>query len=177
MRFWFSLSLFVFSLAYFIYGLNTLNFYTSSGRPGPGYFPALVAVGLIISTGINVAKDISVIRRFRTSFFSVSALSGASGVSSDLLSDEVSCFEEKTQSHNYPKDVLTIVVLVAVLIMTLTQLGGLLSMVLFMLVLLSIMNRGQWIQNIAYSLLLPLFLYLLFDVWLNASLPIGIFGI
>lgn len=176
MRFWFSLSLFVFSVAYFIYGLNTLNFYTSSGRPGPGYFPALVAVGLIISTGINVAKDILVIRQFRTSFFSVSALSGASGVSSDLLSDEMSSFEEN-QSHNYPKDVLTIVVLVAVLIMTLTQLGGLLSMVLFMLVLLSIMNRGQWIKNIAYSLLLPMFLYLLFDVWLNASLPIGIFGI
>ena len=176
MRFWFSLSLFVFSVAYFIYGLNTLSFYTSSGRPGPGYFPVLVAVGLIISTGINLAKDISAIRKLRASFFSVSVLSGPAGVSNELVASVDGEADEEPQPH-HPKDVLTVVALVTALIVMLTLLGGLLSMVVFMLGLLSIMNRGQWVKNIIYSLLLPMFLYLLFDVWLNASLPIGIFGI
>ncbi|MBS3669978.1 tripartite tricarboxylate transporter TctB family protein [Vreelandella boliviensis] len=174
MRFWFSLCLFVFSVVYFIYGLNTLNFLTSSGRPGPGYFPALVALGLILSTGINLVKDVLEIRQLKVSFFNPFALSSASDEPQEL--SPVVGGGGENQRH-YPKDVVTVLLLVAALILVLTQLGGLLSMVLFMLVLLMVMNPGHWIKNSIYSVALPLFLYLLFDVWLNASLPIGVFGI
>ena len=58
MRFWFSLSTFLFSLAFLLYGLQTLDIYDFNGRPGPGYFPLIIGVGLLISTGINVYKDL-----------------------------------------------------------------------------------------------------------------------
>lgn len=177
MRFWFSLGLFAFSVAYFIYGINTLNFMTPFGRPGPGYFPALVGVGLILSTGINLVKDTLAIRQKGVTFFSVSALSDVSGGAQALAGAGREQSEEKETSIHYPKDVMIVVILIAALILLLTQLGGLISMAVFMILLLSIMNSGNLIKNVAYSLLLPIFLYLLFDVWLNASLPIGIFGI
>ncbi|SDL17999.1 Tripartite tricarboxylate transporter TctB family protein [Franzmannia pantelleriensis] len=177
MRFWFSLGLFVFSFAYFFYGMNTLNFLTPSGRPGPGYFPGLVGVGLILVTGINLVKDILVMRESGATIFSLSALSGTTSVSQEVMDTDKGDTKADVQQNHHPKDVMIVVSLVAALILMLTHLGGLLSMVVFMLLLLSVMNPRMWTKNISYSLLLPLFLYLLFDVWLNASLPIGIFGI
>lgn len=175
MRFWFSFILFIFSVAYFVYGLNALNFITPFGRPGPGYFPALVGGGLILATVINLVKDILEIRQKNTSIFSVSALSAMSGT--PLPIDDQKDSEETGSSTAYfPKDVLLVVALIAALITMLPYLGGLVSMALFMWVLLATMNRGKWMTNTVFSLLLPLFLYLLFDVWLNASLPIGVFG-
>lgn len=53
-------------------------------------------------------------------------------------------------------------------------LGGFVAMVAFLLVALSILNRGRWWHNRAVSLVLPIAVYALFDVWLNASMPRGI---
>jgi hypothetical protein len=56
-------------------------------------------------------------------------------------------------------------------------LGGPLAMVVYMLATLSVLNRGRILQNIAISVGLPIVLFLLFDVWLNASMPSGILGL
>lgn len=53
-------------------------------------------------------------------------------------------------------------------------LGGLLAMIAFMLAALSILNGGRWLQNVSVSLLLPLAVYALFELWLNASMPRGV---
>src|SRR5690554_3097957 len=58
MRLWFSVFLFLMSVAYFIYGLTTLNILTNIGRPGPGYFPATIGGLLIVFTAVNLVKDI-----------------------------------------------------------------------------------------------------------------------
>ena len=50
-------------------------------------------------------------------------------------------------------------------------LGGPLATVVYMLATLTLLNRGRTIQNVAISLGLPLALFLLFDRWLNASIP------
>ncbi len=52
--------------------------------------------------------------------------------------------------------------------------GGLLSMVAFMAGSLWFLNRGRALQNALIAILLPLALYLMFSVWLKASLPRGL---
>lgn len=52
-------------------------------------------------------------------------------------------------------------------------LGGLLSMIAFMAVALWILNRGRPLQNALVAVLLPLGTYLVFQVWLHASMPRG----
>jgi putative tricarboxylic transport membrane protein len=59
----------------------------------------------------------------------------------------------------------------------LNVLGGPLAMIVYMLATLSLLNRGRILQNIAVSIALPVALFLLFDVWLNASMPPGVLGL
>ena len=74
---------------------------------------------------------------------------------------------------------ITVVVaaLSGVFVLLLEVLGGPLAMVLYMLTTLMVLNRGKMIQNVAISLGLPLMLFLLFDRWLNASLPTDSLGL
>ena len=60
-----------------------------------------------------------------------------------------------------------------VFVLLLEILGGPLAMVVYLLATLSVLNRGRTLQNVAISLCLPLALFLLFDRWLNASIPHG----
>ncbi|WP_029029808.1 tripartite tricarboxylate transporter TctB family protein [Salinarimonas rosea] len=53
-------------------------------------------------------------------------------------------------------------------------LGGFLASVVFLLAALSMLNPGRPLQNGALALVLPLAVYLLFDVLLNASMPPGL---
>ena len=48
------------------------------------------------------------------------------------------------------------------------------AMIGFLGASLAYFNRGRHVQNAALALLLPVCLYLLFRVWLNAALPRGI---
>ena len=51
--------------------------------------------------------------------------------------------------------------------------GGLVSMVLYMAAVLTVLNRRRHWQNALLAVLLPLAMYLLFRVWLNAAVPRG----
>ena len=68
-----------------------------------------------------------------------------------------------------------ITVLVAALcgafVLLLEILGGPLAMVVYMLATLSVLNPGRSMQNVAISIGFPVALFLLFDRWLNASIP------
>lgn len=55
--------------------------------------------------------------------------------------------------------------------------GGLVSMVLFMAAALHLLNRGRHLQNALIALLLPGAVYVLFTVWLKASMPRGVLGL
>jgi putative tricarboxylic transport membrane protein len=52
--------------------------------------------------------------------------------------------------------------------------GALLGSVVFLALALTIVNRGRHRVNIAVSVLVPVGLYLLFEVLLDAGLPPGI---
>jgi hypothetical protein len=62
----------------------------------------------------------------------------------------------------------------ALFVAALDVLGGLVSMILFMGAALAALNRGRPLQNVLLALLLPAGVYLLFRVWLNASMPRGL---
>jgi hypothetical protein len=63
------------------------------------------------------------------------------------------------------------------LVLLLEILGGPLAMAVYLLVTLSVLNPGRTPQNVAVSLCLPLALFLLFDRWLNASIPPDALGL
>jgi hypothetical protein len=61
----------------------------------------------------------------------------------------------------------------AAFVLALEVIGGLLSMIAFMAAALAFLNRGRHVQNALIALLLPIGVYLLFRVWLNAAMPQG----
>lgn len=62
----------------------------------------------------------------------------------------------------------------AAFVVALDLIGGLLSMIVFMAAALAFLNRGRHLQNALLAVVLPVGLYLLFKVWLNAAVPRGI---
>jgi hypothetical protein len=66
------------------------------------------------------------------------------------------------------------VALSAAFVLALELIGGLLSMIAFLAATLAYLNRGRHVQNALLALLLPIGIYLLFSVWLNAAMPRGL---
>ena len=90
-----------------------------------------------------------------------------------LFADWKLAREREAASPHWPT-VLLIVVASGLLVLTLNLLGGLLAMAAFLLLCLSILNRGHPVQNVAVSLAFPVAVFLLFDSLLNASVPEGL---
>ena len=59
-------------------------------------------------------------------------------------------------------------------VVLLELLGGLLSMIAFMAASLWVLNPRRHLQNALISILLPIFIHVVFDVWLRASMPKGL---
>jgi putative tricarboxylic transport membrane protein len=78
------------------------------------------------------------------------------------------------QEAGEARTLLTVIALSAAFVALLEVVGGLLAMILFMLASLFVLNRGRPVQNVAIALLLPGAIYLLFHVWLRASMPEGL---
>lgn len=72
------------------------------------------------------------------------------------------------------RDVALLIAIALFYAVMLKILGGFLATVVFLLLALSLLNRGRHMQNAIISLLLPGAVYLLFDVALNASMPPGL---
>lgn len=64
-----------------------------------------------------------------------------------------------------------------VFVALLDVLGGLASMMVFMAAALWILNRGRHLQNALIAVLLPLGTYLVFVMWLKASMPRGMLAL
>ena len=62
----------------------------------------------------------------------------------------------------------------ALFVAALDVLGGLVSMAAYMAAALWTLNRRRYWQNALLATLLPLGIYLLFRVWLNAAVPRGL---
>ena len=146
MRLGFTAAILCLAVFYTYWAVADLSFLSSTGRLGPGFFPRIVGLILIVACVLTLAGDLKERRADRglSSFWQitvvVAALSGA-------------------------------------FVLLLEILGGPLAMVLYMLATLSVLNRGKTMQNVAISLGFPLALFLLFDRWLNASIPPDALGL
>jgi len=142
----FSIGLFISSLG-FVYDVN--------GRPGPGYFPLIIGLALIIATGINAKNDLKVYLEQRRTHQPVDN-------------------EEGNERKFYPRDTLILAVLIAMLIFILNSVGAIISMMVFVFSYLWFFNPNETTKNIVYAIVFPSLVYLLFDVWLQTGLPAGL---
>lgn len=76
----------------------------------------------------------------------------------------------------FAKDILLLIVMMALMIFLLKWIGAVLSMVLFIFVILFKFNREKMLLNIIVSICFPLIIFAMFDLWLNAGLPKGFLG-
>jgi putative tricarboxylic transport membrane protein len=117
-----------------------LDYLSSAGRLGPGFFPRVIGVALVALLAWSLWQDLrlkeALSAHWRTTL-GVAALSGAFVAALDIL-------------------------------------GGLVSMIAFLGAALIVLNRGRPVQNAILAIALPVLVYLLFRVWLNAALPRGL---
>jgi len=69
---------------------------------------------------------------------------------------------------------LVLALLSGLFVAALDVLGGLVSMIAYIATTLAYLNRRRSMQNALLAVLLPLAIYLLFRVWLNAAVPRGL---
>jgi len=120
-----------------------LNYLSSAGRLGPGFFPRFIGASLVALLAYSVFVDL---RR-------------------ELPDSAIS---------PYWRTAAVLALLCAVFVGLLDLIGGLLAMVAFMAGSLWFLNRGRALQNALVAILLPLAMYVVFSVWLKATLPVGL---
>lgn len=140
MRLAFTAAILCLAVFYTYWAFADLSFLSSTGRLGPGFFPRIVGLLLIVACILTLVGDL-----------------------------------KERQDDGALSSFWRITVIVAALsgafILLLQILGGPLAMVVYMLATLSVLNPGRSMQNVAISIGFPVALFLLFDRWLNASIP------
>ncbi|MGH3344154.1 MAG: tripartite tricarboxylate transporter TctB family protein [Carbonactinosporaceae bacterium] len=130
-----------------------MDWRVESGLIGPGFFPRQVGAVTIFCCAVAIVR----------------VLHG--GVGRGGRGAEASAGEGETR---YPAVTMVAVAAMVLFIVFFEALGALLSSVLFLVLLLSVVNRGQHRRNLLVSVALPVGLYLLFEVLLEAGLPAGL---
>jgi len=120
-----------------------LDYLSSAGRLGPGFFPRYIGAGLVALLVYSLVADLK---------------GGAAEAAVSPLW----------------RSAAVIALLSATFVGLLDLIGGLLAMIVFMAGSLCFLNRGRVLHNALVAILLPLAIYLLFSIWLNAALPRGL---
>jgi putative tricarboxylic transport membrane protein len=141
----FLVAVLVAALLYTYMAFVELTFLTMTGRLGPGFFPRVIGVLLVVACLYNL--------------FVLARPSGPVAGEREGGGWRITA---------------AVVALSAGFVALLEVLGGLVAMVLFLFAALSVLNRGRLAQNLIISVLLPAGVHLLFVVWLKASMPTGL---
>lgn len=144
MRAGFILAILFFAAFYTYIAFAELSYLSSAGRLGPGFFPRIIGVSLVVLCTVSLYIDLK-------------HLPAAEAVAPAWRSAAV------------------LALLSGVFIALFEPLGGLASMIVFMAAALWILNPGRALQNALVAVLLPLGIYVVFQLWLNAAMPRGIF--
>lgn len=132
---------------------------SAGGQIGPGFFPRLVGVGVIIGLLIAIGR----------------VLRGGK-LSTDAPVDEEGKPEEVGDGDSGvdARAVLATAGCMVLFYFLFEPLGALLSSVVFLAGMLTFVNRGHHLMNAVLSVAVPLGLYLLFEVLLGTGLPEGL---
>lgn len=174
MKKWFAAGLLILSVGYTLYGLSTLTLVTSSGRPAAGFFPLLIGVLMMISCAVNLWGDWrEELAQRRSGIVPRHQADPEAEAKADALGVDAHGIDG---GMDYGRDVLIVFLYICGFVAIMKPVGAFLAMVLFMLAFLFTFNRAHVVSNLIYSVALPGFLYGLFKVLLNASLPTSPFG-
>jgi len=142
MRAGFILAILFLASLYTYIAFSDLNYLSSAGRLGPGFFPRIIGASLVAMCALSLYLDLK--RYLPTGGGSPAWRSAA-----------------------------VLALLSGILVALLDLLGGLVAMIVFMAAALRILNRGRPLQNALVAVLLPIAIYVVFQVWLKAAMPRG----
>lgn len=123
---------------------------TTAGRIGPGFFPRLIGLALVGALLLALARS---------------------------ARDRKEASEGTGGGGTYVRTLLLMIGATVLFLVLLEPLGALLAGVGYMLATLTALNRGRWIVNVPVAVILPTALYLLFQTWLGAGLPLGVLAV
>lgn len=123
-----------------------LGFMTRTGRLGPGFFPRIIGISVIV-------------------------------LSIWAILDERRSVESKDEYLGFWRDAALMIGLALVYAVLLRLFGGYLATVAFLMMALTVLNKGRLRQNVLLSLLIPTGVYALFDLVLNANMPPGLISL
>ena len=125
--------------------------------PGPGFYPSLVGVFLLFTSG---------------SFVLWTLLKGKSQTPSPG-SSEVDPVDSKKIGRS---KTLLLIALLLFYVLTLNSLGFLLAISIFMILSIRIFGYRRWLPSLGITIAIVAISYLSFVVWLKVPLPQGILG-
>lgn len=148
MRIVFLLALLGGAVFYTYIAFTDLGFLTRTGRLGPGFFPRIVGLGIIVMTLWAIFDALGQRR---------------TAAAADHVTDGL-------EDARW-RDFVLLVALVIGYAVLIRLFGGWISTILYLGVALSLLNPGQLKQNLLVATLFPSGVYLLFDRVLNANMP------
>ena len=132
-----------------------LEWRTAAGRIGPGFFPRIVGgLGMVLTV-------VTIVQTLRA----------------PADQDETVPLEDETGDADlghHPIPLLLVLAACVVMVVTLVSLGAIIASAIFMLAVLTLLNRGHLIFNLVLGIVLPIGLYVLLQTLLNSGLPEGI---
>lgn len=151
---WFLLGLMVLFAVYTDMAFD-LQWRTEAGRIGPGYFPRIIGVLSVVLTAIVFAIDLrsdvhEVIERGETG-------------------------ETVGHVRRHPRMLMAFVAACVGFVVLLTYLGAMIATGVFLFGTLLLLDPGHRVRAAIIASIVPVLLYLGFDLGLNAGLPGGIF--
>ncbi|MFG1705042.1 tripartite tricarboxylate transporter TctB family protein [Nonomuraea sp. M3C6] len=117
---------------------------TMAGRIGPGFFPRIIGIAGMVFCGVAIVRSL----RVRA--------------------------EEGSSDSRHPGLLALACAALAGFLVLLVPLGAVLASALFIFVLSRLLGRRTVVADLVLSLLVPLALYLLFEIGLDAGLPQGL---
>lgn len=143
----------------------------SLSDPGPGMFPFLAGVALCVLSMIEW-WNISRASRKGTRTLAQSVGDGAAGARAAAAEAVESLFTNRLGALK----AAAIIAALLIYSLTMEHLGFILSTTLFIAFLLWLVERQRWYVIVLGSVVSSLTTYLVFKVWLDTALPVGLFG-
>jgi putative tricarboxylic transport membrane protein len=126
-----------------------------AGRLGAGFFPRVIGVLGVVLCCVAAVRSLRQVPP------------------EEPASAEAAPQEREAEGSRHPWTLLATVAGMAVFLFLLIPLGAFLTSGLVMFALLELLGRGHLARNAALSVLVPAILYVIFEVLLDAGLPLG----
>jgi len=139
-------------------GLNTRYALGSLTDPGPGIFPLVAGLLVVVLSSWNLFQSLR---------------SPKGGESKSAEPAKVRGEEETGAAKPSEKRVILMILAIAVYIPAASRVGFLTSTFVLILLASRLAGAKDWLRPVLFSLGILLFCYLLFEVWLKLALPRG----